>query len=334
MGDCPGVVNRHCFNPRPPRGTGATRSAPHERSGCGCFNPRPPRGTGATSRPPGCCWCNRCFNPRPPRGTGATRQRPQRQRRTLRFNPRPPRGTGATAGGGSTGRATTVSIRARPVGRALPPATAPRPAWPPFQSAPAPWDGRYGVASATAALNQVVSIRARPVGRALHAGQSSPRHQPGSFNPRPPRGTGATCSAACFRAASKFQSAPAPWDGRYTPRTSSTVLPSRFNPRPPRGTGATRLPQCMATDCPMFQSAPAPWDGRYLPPATAHRTAWPLFQSAPAPWDGRYQAHGFKACRGHVSIRARPVGRALLTLSTMVSFQQVRTPIMRTCFHA
>jgi len=28
------------------------------------------------------------------------------------------------------------------------------------------------------------------------------------------------------------------------------------------------------------------------------------------------------------------VGRALLTLSTMVSFQQVRTPIMRTCFHA
>ena len=35
------------FNPRPPRGTGAT---PPMANGRACFNPRPPRGTGATVR--------------------------------------------------------------------------------------------------------------------------------------------------------------------------------------------------------------------------------------------------------------------------------------------
>ena len=84
-----------------------------------------------------------------------------------------------------------------------------------FQSSPAPRDGRY-----EAGKGQII--------------------QASGFNPRPPRGTGATASSFDVLVLSElFQSSPAPRDGRYFALADDADLGARFNPRPPRGTGAT-----------------------------------------------------------------------------------------------
>ena len=89
-------TSRSCFNPRPPRRTGATICLIAHRDSIICFNPRPPRRTGATI----CLIAHRdsiiCFNPRPPRRTGATSWNSTASCSRPRFNPRPPRRTGAT----------------------------------------------------------------------------------------------------------------------------------------------------------------------------------------------------------------------------------------------
>ena len=112
--------------------------------------------------------------------------------------------------------------------------------------------------------------------------------------------------------APRFQSSPAPWDGRYRYGSNQQTFISSFNPRPPRGTGATITLKELATDLlTKFQSSPAPWDGRYKVRRSSPHPH-PPFQSSPAPWDGRYQA-GIKhrLSEDIVSILARPVGRAL-----------------------
>ena len=108
-----------------------------------------------------------------------------------------------------------------------------------FQSSPAPKDGRYHNAFPHTVSHVIVSILARPEGRALPARSSqfsvtvivSILARPEgrallrttasisifriSFNPRPPRRTGATSAGAISTATTTFQSSPAPKDGRY-----------------------------------------------------------------------------------------------------------------------
>ena len=115
--------------------------------------------------------------------------------------------------------------------------------------------------SITAKGFPIVSILARPEGRALH---------PDSVE---------------VMAASRFQSSPAPKDGRYGAWASGN---------------RRTLP---------FQSSPAPKDGRYWPAPAPHPASW--FQSSPAPQDGRYKLSEQWNKTSIVSILARPEGRAL-----------------------
>ena len=160
------------------------------------------------------CPNKRGFNPRPPRRTGATVSPPSSLSSSSSFNPRPPRRTGATPNEYACQCVSLVSILARPEGRALQLIRAKNATIAGFQSSPAPKDGRYPAKIADA-LGFIVSILARPEGRALRRITREGR-LPFSFNPRPPRRTGATCGHVPMR-------------DRF----------GRFNPRPPRRTGAT-----------------------------------------------------------------------------------------------
>ena len=186
--------------------------------------------------------------------------------------------------------------------------------WSPmFKSSPAPRDGRYIVPIATQLRPILVSILARPEGRALptealHSSstliarfQSSPAPWDGRyrehrwqssaqtrFNPRPPRGTGATSNDHTTTAYGwQFQSSPAPWDGRYDSG------PFRFGQHP------------------LFQSSPAPWDGRYLVVRFIVSKAR-CFNPRPPRGTGATQNLLCLILPIQVSILARPVGRALL----------------------
>ena len=178
------------------------------------------------------------FNPRPPRRTGATPGQTPQCRHRSSFNPRPPRRTGATAIEIDGVQIAGVSILARPEGRALLTHLKVKTLAQAFQSSPAPKDGRY-----------VPAYRC-PI-------------RFDSFNPRPPRRTGATFlltglplfdqvsilarpeGRALRRRSgysslhSLFQSSPAPKDGRYAADRGVEVPLASFNPRPPRRTGAT-----------------------------------------------------------------------------------------------
>ena len=158
-----------------------------------------------------------------------------------------------------------VSILARPEGRALPQSSAlfntntefqssPAPKdgryfGPPhvrqapcrFQSSPAPKDGRYhGVSQAWKPRRS--GFNPRPPRRTGATQANKKMTEPANrFNPRPPRRTGATTSRSRSAGSNRFQSSPAPKDGRYLGARAGRPPASRgFNPRPPRRTGATR----------------------------------------------------------------------------------------------
>ncbi len=174
---------------------------------------------------------------------------------------------------------------ARPEGRALPNAWLAAPGCTSFQSSPAPKDGRYVDAFAC----------------------SWPRP---SFNPRPPRRTGATrrrrrpahralvsilarpegralqWAGDAERASRAFQSSPAPKDGRYSEFPSSVHSPYEF------------------------QSSPAPKDGRYWSDIRAS-AARARFNPRPPRRTGATAGRRRRGRHGHVSILARPEGRAL-----------------------
>src|SRR5579863_10515909 len=132
----------------------------------------------------------------------------------------------------------------------------------PFQSSPAPKDGRYlprrgSIPSrcsfnprpprrtgATSVRDSVgasvwVSILARPEGRALLQALLFVS-ETYSFNPRPPRRTGATPIAIHLSLNSAVSILARP-EGRalLLMRVSHLILMQCFNPRPPRRTGAT-----------------------------------------------------------------------------------------------
>ncbi len=143
---------RICFNPRPPRGEGATHQDPAGLAvACG-FQSSPSPGGGRYPVPRGGTRGDPGFNPRPPRGEGATRGRDAWKARPRRFNPRPPRGEGATPLVCPLPPGLIVSILALPGGRALPPARTRTLGSGKFQSSPSPGGGRYA-ALATGGLS-------------------------------------------------------------------------------------------------------------------------------------------------------------------------------------
>ncbi|CAH2030743.1 protein of unknown function [Trichlorobacter ammonificans] len=157
-----------------------------------------------------------CFNPRPPFGTGASNQQRPRERQIVSFNPRPPFGTGASHAYFNKPYSYTVSIHARPLGRALRVQVFVQVIGQQFQSTPALWDGRFSVLNDGLERKEMVSIHARPLGRALRENQG------GRYS-----GKQVSIHARPLGRALRQHSYPAP------------QCSTGFNPRPPFGTGAS-----------------------------------------------------------------------------------------------
>jgi len=123
------------------------------------------------------------------------------------------------------------------------------------------------------------------------------------------------CIAVLLARMRSFQSAPGRWAGRYPPSSPTLAAPgARFNPRPAVGPGDT-LPHVYDNALrAVFQSAPGRWAGRYDVEFHVLVIVSITFQSAPGRWAGRYEAVGHGNPDSYdVSIRARPLGRAILT---------------------
>ena len=162
-----------------------------------------------------------------------------------------------------------------------------------FQSPPGPQAGRYAVRTSASVVPPKVSIPARPAGRALrilaslgHRGQYVFQSPPG---PQAGRYFLVVHRWSCRT--TWFQSPPGPQAGRYPSgrEREVEVLHQVSIPARPRRPGATSGPR------------------------RRRRTTTTCFQSPPGPQAGRYHPvdRGL-ARRAHVSIPARPAGRALL----------------------
>jgi len=253
---------RHGFNPRPASWPGDAHAHAHQafsglvsirarpvgramrRWGCRaarrgrCFNPRP-------ASWPGDAWRRRwlvvgwgCFNPRPASWPGDAHDRDDQRRCQGGFNPRPASWPGDAISNIIKPSSDAVSIRARPVGRAM------------------------RVVAMLGLGGGHVSIRARPVGRAM-------RLRPGPHR-RPPG----------------FQSAPGQLAGRCSDHPNRTTETTCFNPRPASWPGDARAPSRQGGDAGGFNPRPASWPGDAI-------------------------LNHARALGWLVSIRARPVGRAM-----------------------
>src|SRR5690606_19677308 len=83
-----------------------------------------------------------------------------------------------------------------------------------------------------------------------------------SFNPRPTRRSDDTRGTRSRSWPCRFQSAPDPKVGRYSPAMRDTGRMKGFNPRPTRRSDDTEATEAELT-AQMFQSAPDPKVGRY-----------------------------------------------------------------------
>ncbi len=183
------------------------------------------------------------------------------------FNPRPAVGPGDTREAWQNRQATVVSIRARPLGRAIRGISRLYFKSYEFQSAPGRWAGRY--------------LKAFPLCSMVPKFQSAPGRWAGRYKAMP------------FTAdrGKEFQSAPGRWAGRYPCASGDGNRRSPcFNPRPAVGPGDTPPPPASCCFPLLFQSAPGRWAGRYLLPGTLAAASPSPFQSAPGRWAGRYAA--------------------------------------------
>ena len=214
----------------------------------------------------------------------------------MRFNPRPPRRTGATQFAEKMPHIKGVSILARPEGRALPPGNMISLREIEEVSILARPEGRalHDHGSSDACRN-AVSILARPEGRALHSLLPYCDEVKIVSILARPEGRALRHSWPISRARiRRFQSSPAPKDGRYNGHRQGNQGISCFNPRPPRRTGATFFPFSFSI-CRRVSILARP-EGRALRP----------------------RARRFHMAR-QVSILARPEGRALRLLPCCVS---------------
>ena len=187
MPDDVGFSDVQCFNPRPAKWPGDAASI--RCSADHGFNPRPANWPGDAVRLR--CHLSGVFQSAPGRGPGDAGSSRSRWPDAPGFNPRPANWPGdAPAICAATIRVRVmmpVSIRARPIGRAMPAdpdrrlATGfnPRPAnWPGdaagsrqpgpcFNPRPADWPGDAHARADRCVDALIVSIRARPIGRAM-----------------------------------------------------------------------------------------------------------------------------------------------------------------------
>ena len=179
----------------------------------------------------------------------------------------------------------SVSILARPEGRALPGSGEGAGLTRLFQSSPAPKDGRYPDAEPEPPLAAVF--------------QSSPAPKDGRYATLP------IVPSSMFT----FQSSPAPKDGRYKHEAESSCTHYRFNPRPPRRTGATIGDELKLIGG--VVSILARPEGRALHESRIRSTSCGRFNPRPPRRTGATMRTPSREHVLDVSILARPEGRAL-----------------------
>ena len=287
-----------------------------------------------------------CFNPRPAFWPGATFSRESEPSSRSCFNPRPAFWPGATLRRGETGASVSVSILARPFGRALHhhlPDSGQLDGG--FQSSPGLLAGRYVLIQANG--SKPFGFNPRPAfwpGADGRAGRSRDR-APG-FNPRPAFWPGVQGPISRGRFDSQFQSSPGLLAGRYEQAASSEVVNQEVSILArPFGRALHGCGRGCAGEL-VFQSSPGLLAGRYelaivrqggrgivsiLARPFGRRTVpWPAtrpssrsFNPRPAFWPGATALLGFFHRLHVVSILARPFGRALTegTALAGLSFQ-------------
>ena len=174
---------------------------------------------------------------------------------------------------------------------------------------------------ADAAVGQV-SILTRPVGRVQPPSFGS-SDRPGSFNPHPARGPGATRGATATNLTSTTCFNPHP--ARGPGATSRGPDPGRigrccFNPHPARGPGATcrRVP-ANPSACVGFNPHPARGPGATRHPPQQGGWTCASFNPHPARGPGATSPDAQHARSQDVSILTRPVGRVQRTSAGLVN---------------
>ncbi len=274
------------------------------------------------------CWSpsNTGFNPRPANWPGdapfnctlqgvqsaAMAQPRTANYRTMRFQSAPGQLAGRCR---SSSRAVDhgVSIRARPIGRAMPIVRQP-------------------------SASPTVSIRARPIGRAMRIGTPADVNRT-CFNPRPANWPG-DARDRYGAVARRFNPRPANWpgDAPAAPSDPGATVSIRARPigRAMRCLGVIvaqatfqSAPGQLAGRCPSgrslrgrlcFNPRPANWPGDapgsrrgFIAPPIADATLalHGSFNPRPANWPGDAVHRGTRRALRIVSIRARPIGRAM-----------------------
>ncbi len=252
---------------------------------------------------------------------------PEPRCRADSFNPRPANWPGDAAGSGPPDRS-GVSIRARPIGRAMPLPSLSRVRRLRFNPRPANWPG--DAASRSTGIWLALVFQSAPgqlAGRCVATER---------FNPRPANWPGDANARHSW-----FQSAPGQLAGRCAGRAYVRRIHRSFNPRPanwpgdaglpatgrwpagvsirarpigramPSRAAAVHAPGSMPGKC-CFNPRPANWPGdAHTEPLQCEGTN--QFQSAPGQLAGRCAVPDRLRTRTHrVSIRARPIGRAML----------------------
>ena len=165
-----------------------------------------------------------CFNPRPAFWPGATFSRESEPSSRSCFNPRPAFWPGATLRRGETGASVSVSILARPFGRAYIITYPTQASWTVgFNPRPAFWPGATFLFRRMG-QSRSVSILARPFGRALRPRRAQPG-QGSRFQSSPGLLAGRVQGPISRgRFDSQFQSSPGLLAGRYEQAASSEVV--------------------------------------------------------------------------------------------------------------
>ena len=188
--------------------------------------------------------------------------------------------------------------------------------------------------SALPVVRHDVSIRARPIGRAMPCLYFSCFQATKSFNPRPADWPGDALLPSSLASRNQFQSAPGRLAGRCFIFHQGVPINTLFQSAPgrlagrcdglgdaggaagavsirARPIGRAMLPEwVMISAIHMFQSAPGRLAGRCAfgsSPTTSRR----CFNPRPADWPGDARSQDQGTQGQHVSIRARPIGRAM-----------------------
>jgi len=307
-----GLLHTKSFQSAPGRLAGRCGAATLTTASSSRFNPRPADWPGDASLTHCGKFNGKLFQSAPGRLAGRCWRRDFDNGIVVAFQSAPGRLAGrCIARNCNPSRAGIVSIRARPIGRAMRPLRqcARSPDAVSIRARPIGRAMRTDVAGGR--LVGDVSIRARPIGRAMLRARLNLRDPPQvSIRARPIGRAMLTCRPRATDLHGTFQSAPGRLAGRCAVDAMVARSSERFNPRPADWPGDAARSGASSTAAGRFNPRPADWPGDAAV-GWAGDTGIACFNPRPADWPGDALAALRAQAAQHVSIRARPIGRAM-----------------------